>query len=194
MLPHCADVLSSHARLRFQSTGHSARVDTGEPICLRGRPTPMIRVGIALLLVSSCLGCTSAAKSSSSPNQCAPTNDPLAVAKAFLVAAEAHDQTALSHCTSRRTPLSSSDISTASIGPWLLDRVQPLQQGVGLQLGPTAIGYNFPSPPFSRGTVVDSGGVSHPLGPDYQGGIFVAVTRESDGRYYVTAVLGYTSG
>ena len=90
--------------------------------------------------------------------------------------------------------MSSSDISTAATGGWLLDQVLPLQKNAVLPLRPNSVGYNFPSPPASRGTVVDSSGASRSLGPDHQGGIDVAVTRESDGRYYVTALLSYSSG
>ena len=168
----------------------------------------MIRVSLALVVLSSCAGCTSTPTSSSdrlpvqdastetstTTNQCAATNDPLAVARAFLVAAEEDDQEALSHCTSRRSPLTPSDVSIAAAGGWRIDEVQPIQENAVLPLGPTSIGYNFPSPPVSRGTFVDSGGVSRPNGPDYQGGIDVAVTREPDGLYYVTALLGYSSG
>lgn len=127
-------------------------------------------------------------------NHCDATNDPLAVAKAFLVAAEADDQQALAHCASRRTPLTPNDISVAASGGWLLDHERPIQENAVLPLGPTSIGYNFSSPPVPRGTYVDSGGVSRRIEPDYQGGIDVAVTKESDGLYYVTAVLGYISG
>ena len=115
------------------------------------------------------------------------------MAKTFVVAAEAGDQVTIERCTYPSARLSLDLIAIAASGGLLLDQVRPVQKNSLLKVGPIGVGFDFPGPPQSRGTLVDSGGQSHSLGPEYQSGVQIAVTLESDGLRYVTDVLVYAS-
>ena len=75
---------------------------------------------------------------------CAANNDPLAVATTFVVAAEAGDQTTITHCTFPGAPLSSDLIAAVASGEWILDQVRPVRSDSVLKLGSNAVGFDFP--------------------------------------------------
>lgn len=183
----------------------------------------MSRVGW-VILVCVCAGCSSAgpdsgsavtttlsarpASTSSDATSAAPTtgplasstaacsadNDPLAVAKTFIVAAETNDQATITRCTYPAARLSSDLIEIVASGELILDQVRPIQENSLLKVGPDGVGFDFPAPPQSRGTFVGLDGQPQSAGPDHQGGVQIAVTLEPDGLRYVTDVLGYASG
>jgi len=141
---------------------------------------------------------TSAAAVNSSPRQrrteaCSADNDALAVAKTFIVAAESGDQATIARCTYPAARLSSDLIAIVASGGFMLDHVRAVQDTSALKVGPNGVGFDFPQPPQPQGTFVDSDGQSHPLGPDHQSGVLIAVTLEPDGLRYVTDVLAYAS-
>lgn len=179
----------------------------------------MRRVGLMVLLLA-CAGCTSTAGDTagavttphvspsdqtvttprtrplptSIPGACSADNDPLAVAKTFIVAAESDDQATIARCTYPATRLSPDLISIVASGGWLLDQVRAVPENASLRLVPGAVGFDFPEPPQPRGTYIDGQGQSVSLGPDYQSGLLIAVTLEPDGLRYVTDLLAYGSG
>ncbi len=129
-----------------------------------------------------------------SADACAADNDPLTIARTFIVAAETGDQPTIARCTYPEAPLSPDLISIVASGGWLLDQARPVRENSSLRLGATAVGFDFPLPPQPRGTYIDGDGESVSLGAPYQGGLMIAVTLERDGLRYVTDVLGYGSG
>lgn len=179
----------------------------------------MRRVGLIILLCV-CTSCTSTARDTdgalttpptnsldstetapvsrplpiSTTEACSANNDPLAIAKTFVVAAESGDQATIARCTYPAARLKPDLISIVAAGGWLLDQARPVPENSSLRLGPGAVGFAFPNPPQSRGTYIDGQGQSVSLGPDYQSGVMIAVTLEPDGLRYVTDVLAYGSG
>jgi hypothetical protein len=157
------------------------------------------RVGL-IVVVCVVAGCAAAARDTGSADTtresvkaCAADNDPLTVARSFVVAAEAGDQAAIERCMYPAEPLGSDLIAIVASGGWLLDQVRAVQKNSALKVGPNTVGFDFTQPPQPRGTVVDSDGQSHSLGPDHQSGLQIAVTLEPDGLRYVTDVLAYAS-
>jgi hypothetical protein len=129
-----------------------------------------------------------------STGACSPDNDPLSVAKTFILAAETSDQATIARCIYPAAGLGSDLIAIAASGGWMLDQVRPVQRNSKLKVGPDSVGFDFPAPPQSRGTFIDSAGQSQALGPDFQSGVQIAVTLEPNGLRYVTDILGYASG
>jgi hypothetical protein len=170
----------------------------------------MRHVGV-IVVVCVCIGCIPTARDSSNAvstsrasvvatpaatvaEACSADNDPLTVAKTFVVAAETGDEVTIARCTYPASPLSSDLIAIVASGGWLLDHAGPVQANSKLKVGPAGAGFDFPAPPQSRGTYIDGQGQSVSLGPDFASGVQIAVTLEPDGRRYVTDVLGYASG
>lgn len=129
-----------------------------------------------------------------STKACVLDNDPLNVAKTFILAAETSDQATIARCTYPAAGLSSDLVAIAASGGWMFDHVRPVQRTSKLKVGPDSVGFDFPAPPQSRGTFIDSAGQSQSLGADFQSGVQIAVTLEPDGLRYVTDILGYASG
>jgi hypothetical protein len=125
---------------------------------------------------------------------CAADNDPLTVAKTFIVAAETGDEATIARCIYPTAPLSADLISIVASGGFLLDQVQPARPESLLKVGPSAVGFDFPLPPQPRGTILDADGQPRSAGDDYASGVLIAVTLEPNGLRYVTDILGYSSG
>lgn len=128
------------------------------------------------------------------PGACAADNDPLTVAKTFVVAAEAGDQVTIARCTYPTAPLGADLVSIAASGGLLLDQVQPVRENSRLKVGPNTVGFEFSYPPQPRNTIIGPDGQPRSAGDDYQSGVAIAVTLEPDGRRYVTDILGFASG
>ena len=122
---------------------------------------------------------------------CMSTDDALITAKKFVRAAEAHDTAGIVRCTYSAALLDRGNISEVEYGGWLLDQVGSVRTDTNLKMGPDTVGFDFPHRLQQR-SFIDANG--QPMTVDLQSGIQIAVTKEPDGRWYVTDILGYVNG
>lgn len=151
-------------------------------------------LGIGLLLLGCCVGCSSTSPSGDgstptigSSHVCAGP-DPLLVTTTFVRAVEAHDRDTYLECEDTSLHIDASTTDSVANGDWLLEKAA---LGVGTDPAIGTVVYAIPTPPIPAGTVTD--GTSVIRLPAHACGIRVTTRRESDNSYRVTAVALYCS-
>jgi hypothetical protein len=164
-----------------------------------------MRTVAVLALVLGCCACdshgagsrstTPGSSSTSSPSTSTVSTcagiDPLTVTRTFVRAAQAHDRATLARCAYRGATLTADDLNSAAAVDLLLP--ETTERHDLYDLPPGTVGYDVPFPPLSRGTVIING-TAESAGPPYATGMFVILTKHTDGRYYVRDVRNYGSG
>ena len=150
-------------------------------------------VGVAAL----CVGCAGTAdranpipapSSTAKPSGCG--TDAIAVAKTFVAAIQAGDQSTFQRCEQPGQKLSADMVKGLESGVYLLNAATVSDQVIPPPAKDKVV-VRIPAPDQPGEIIVD--GTSVLRRPPHQSGVNVRTARESDGSYYVVDVMFYAS-